>query len=115
MNILFLCTSNKNRSRTAEDFYRAKLPHHNFKSAGLSQKYCLKYRTTLCSIEILSWADAVFVMQDIHRKRIAEYAGESYLKKIEVLHIEDIYSYMQSELLEKLQSHEKLQFLLVSD
>ena len=115
MNILFLCTSNKNRSKTAEDFYRVSCKHHEFKSAGLSQKYCLRYGSTLCSIEMLSWADIVFVMQEFHKKRIAEHGGESYLKKIEVLHIQDIYSYMQLELLEKLRSHEKLQFLLTSD
>jgi predicted protein tyrosine phosphatase len=111
MNILFLCTANQHRSRTAETLYRANCPNHHFKSAGLSQKYCQKYSTTLCTIELLVWADKVFVMEAMHQQRIAEHAGESYLNKLEVLNIEDIYQYMQPALLEKLQSNEKLQFL----
>lgn len=44
--------------------------------------------------------------------RIAEYAGDAYLKKVEILDIEDIYNYMQSELIEKLRTNDKLLFLL---
>ncbi len=43
MNILFLCTANLNRSRTAEDFYRSTSAADQYRSAGLSQKYCQKY------------------------------------------------------------------------
>lgn len=111
MNILFLCTANLNRSRTAEDFYRSTSAAHQYKSAGLSQKYCQKYGTTLCTIELLEWADKVFVMENMHIQRIAEYAGESYLNKIEVLNIDDFYQFMQPELIEILVSNEKLYFL----
>ena len=111
MNILFLCTANVNRSRTAEDFYRSNSPKHQFKSAGLSQKYCQKYGTILCTIELLQWSNKIFVMEDMHVQRIAEHAGESYLNKIEVLHIDDIYQYMQPELIDKLMSNDKLLFL----
>ncbi len=47
----------------------------------------------------------------MHIQRIAEYAGESYLNKIEVLNIDDIYQFMQPELIEILVSNEKLYFL----
>lgn len=113
MNILFICTANQHRSRTAEDFYRSSRANHQFKSAGVSQKYCQKYGTTLCTIELLEWADKVFVMEDMHVQRIAEHAGDSYLNKLEVLNIEDIYQYMQPELIEKLVSNEKLLFLSI--
>jgi predicted protein tyrosine phosphatase len=111
MNILFLCTSNLNRSRTAEDFFRSTCSNHQYKSAGLSQRYCLKHGTTLCSIELLAWADRVFVMEDMHVQRIAEHAGQSYLNKIDVLDIEDIYHYMQPDLVKKLVANDKLRFL----
>lgn len=111
MNILFLCTANLNRSRTAEDFYHSNSPKHQFKSAGLSQKYCQKYGTNLCTIELLEWSDKIFVMEEMHVQRIAEHGGGSYLNKIEVLNIDDIYQYMQPELIEKLTSNEKLLFL----
>lgn len=112
MNILFLCTANQHRSRTAEDYFRSICHSHLFKSAGLSQKYCQKYGSTLCTVDLLEWSDKVFVMEDIHEKRIAEYAGMSYLNKLEVLNIEDIYKYMQPELIEKLRSSENLQFFM---
>lgn len=111
MNILFLCTANKHRSKTAEDYFRAQCPNHRFKSAGLSQKFCEQFGTTLCSGEMLEWADRIFVMEERHKDRIAEYTGDIHLNKITILHIEDIYQHMQIELLEKFQSHEKLKFL----
>lgn len=111
MNILFLCTSNLNRSRTAEDFFRSTCAAHQYKSAGLSQKYCQKHGTTLCTIELLAWADKIFAMEDMHVQRIAEHGGQSYLSKLEVLNIDDIYQYMQPELVEKLVANDKLSFL----
>lgn len=111
MNILFLCTANLNRSRTAEDFFSSTCAAHQYKSAGLSQKYCQKYGTTLCTIELLTWADKIFVMEDMHVQRIAEHAGESYLNKLEVLNVDDVYKYMQRELIEKLLANDKLRFL----
>ncbi len=111
MNILFLCTSNLNRSRTAEDLFRTTCATHQYKSAGLSHKYCLKHGTTLCTIEMLAWADRIFVMEDMHVQRIAEHAGESYLNKLEVLNIDDVYQYMQPELIEALLANDKLRFL----
>ena len=41
-------------------------------------------------------------MEDMHVERIVIYAGENYLGKLEILKIEDIYKYMQKELIEKL-------------
>lgn len=102
MNILFLCTSNQHRSRTAEDCYKKSMPEYAFKSAGLSAKYCAKYGTTLCTIELLVWADKIFVMEKLHLDRIREYSGKQYLKKIQVLDIEDKYKYMQKELIQML-------------
>ena len=85
MNILFLCTANLHRSRSAKDY---------FKSAGLSEKYCAKYGSRLCSSELLDWAEKIYVMEPQHVERITEHEGESYLAKIEILHIDDIYQYM---------------------
>jgi predicted protein tyrosine phosphatase len=112
MHILFLFTANLHRSRTAEDFFRSQCKNHIFKSAGLSEKYCKQYGSTLCSIEMLEWADKVFVMEPLHKKRIAEYTGKQYLHKVEVLNIEDIYQYMQPELLKLFQSDKKLKYLI---
>jgi len=107
MNILFLCTANMYRSRTAEDYFKSLETEHVFQSAGLSAKYCAKYETNLCTIELLGWAEKIYVMEEFHARRIAENAGEHYLAKIEILYIDDIYQYMQPELLDELK---KIQF-----
>jgi predicted protein tyrosine phosphatase len=105
MHILFLCNANVHRSRSAEDFFKAQSNSHIFKSAGL-------YGSTLSTLELLEWADKVFVMEPQHKKRIADYAGERYLQKVEVLDIEDIYQYMQPERLKLFQSDTKLKCLM---
>lgn len=111
MKVLFLCTANQHRSRTAEDFYRIKCPNYKFKSAGLSRKFCEKFGTTLCSEDMLAWADLTFVMEKRHKDRITEHTRDIHLFKISILNIDDIYKYMQPELIEILQSHEQLSFL----
>ena len=63
-HILFVCTANVDRSRTAEDLYRAD-PRYEVLSAGTSA-----YAKTPITREILLWADRVFVMserEDRHR------------------------------------------------
>ena len=102
MNILFLCTANLHRSVTAERIFAAKHPEHEFRSAGLSQKYCEIYGTTLCTRELLSWADMVFVMESAHKDRIEQYPGKEYLSKIRVLDIPDEFKTMEPKLIEHL-------------
>lgn len=110
MNILFLCTSNIQRSKTAENLFKSKYPSHDIKSAGLSEKYCKHYDSTLCTLELLDWADRVFVMEQMHVERLSIYAGEKYLKKVVMLGIEDIYQYMQPELISILEQNKALIF-----
>lgn len=99
MNILFLCTSNIHRSRTAEDYFRETEPDtYTFRSAGLSEKECTRHKSRLCTVELLEWSDKVFVMEEIHKTRIIEHTGTRFLEKIHVLDIEDIYQYNQPEL-----------------
>lgn len=99
MKILFLCTANINRSRTAEDYFSKMVPGHEYRSAGLSEKYCTKHGTTLCSVKLLEWADLILVMESAHRERITEHTGRSFSDKIRVLDIPDLYQYMQPELI----------------
>jgi predicted protein tyrosine phosphatase len=112
MNILFLCTANVHRSKTAEDYFTSINSKHIFKSAGLSEKYCTHYRSNLCTVALLEWADKIYVMEPQHIKRITAHTGEKYIEKVETLHIEDIYQYMQPELLAKLKSCKQLHLLV---
>ena len=66
-HILFVCTANVDRSRTAEDLYRHD-PRYEVQSAGLAP-----FATTLLTRDLLLWADRVFVMcekEDRHQTLI---------------------------------------------
>jgi len=65
--ILFVCTANVDRSRTAEDLYRSD-PRYEVRSAGTAP-----FATTPVSRELLRWADRVFVMcerEDAHATQL---------------------------------------------
>ena len=98
MNILFLCTANIQRSKTAEELFRAANKNHQYKSAGLSSKYVQKANSTLCNEEMLKWADRIYVFEQQHIERIQSYTGDVYLSKISNLNIPDHYQYFQREL-----------------
>ncbi|QYJ86908.1 hypothetical protein K0I73_03985 [Shewanella mesophila] len=103
MNILFLCTSNLNRSKTAEDYFAEKDPLRVYRSAGLSEKECKRNGTTLCSEELLTWADVVFVMEKEHVRRIENYTGQRFLDKVINLDIPDVYQHGEPALIEQLE------------
>lgn len=98
MNILFICTSNIHRSKTAEDYFKTVGDNHYYKSAGLNETNCKRYNSQLCSKELLDWADKVFVMEQKHIERIVQHTGYDFIAKITNLEIEDRYSYMDAEL-----------------
>jgi predicted protein tyrosine phosphatase len=65
--ILFVCTANVDRSRTAEDLYKDD-PRYDVRSAGTAP-----FATTPLTRELLQWAERVFVMcerEDRHQTRI---------------------------------------------
>lgn len=98
MNTLFLCTANKQRSKTAEELFNTIDKSNHYKSAGLSAKYVTKAGSSLCTPELLKWADKIYVFEDSHIKRIQQYTGDVFLSKITNLCIEDKYQYFQREL-----------------
>ena len=98
MNILFLCTANIQRSKTTEEVFRAANNNHQYKSAGLSEKYVNKANSTLCTEDMLKWADQIYVFEEQHIERIKKHTGDVYLPKISNLNIPDNYQYFQREL-----------------
>lgn len=98
MNILFLCTANIQRSKTAEELFRALDNSNEYRSAGLSAKYVNKAGSTLCTEEMLKWADKVYIFEIEHIKRIQKHTGDVFISKIVNLDIADQYSYFQREL-----------------
>jgi len=104
MNILFICSSNKQRSKTADNFFSVKYTDIEFMSAGTNHKTCVKEGTTLLEEWMMEWADKVYVMEHKHKKIITKNVGDKFNKKITVLNIKDIYKYYQKELIEILDS-----------
>ncbi len=108
MNILFVCSANKLRSKTADDYFSERFPEINFRSAGTNHKTCQKEGTTPLDEEMLQWADVVYVMENKHRTEIMKHVGSAYNKKISVLSIPDDYGYYQKELINILINKVKL-------
>jgi predicted protein tyrosine phosphatase len=99
MNILFVCSANKDRSKTADDYFSESYSNHTFDSAGTNKKICIQLGTNYIYEEQLKWADVIYVMEQKHYKAIKEAFKESYSNKISVLNIKDIYKYGSKELI----------------
>lgn len=97
-NILFICSANKDRSRTAEDHFSETHQTHHFDSAGTNKKICHQLGTSFISIEQLEWADKIYAMEPKHQKAIEEVYGRVHSSKIIILHIKDIYKYGEKNL-----------------
>jgi predicted protein tyrosine phosphatase len=95
MNVLFVCSRNKWRSRTAETIFRE---NQNFfvRSAGTEPSARIKVTSKL-----IDWADIIFAMEKKHKQRLIQnFPFNASAKKIVVLGIPDEYQYMDDELIE---------------
>ncbi|MEK6891903.1 MAG: phosphotyrosine protein phosphatase [Nanoarchaeota archaeon] len=89
MKVLFICNQNENRSKTAEEIFKAKF---ETKSAGL-------YNEKPLTEKQLGWADMIIVMEDAQRSEIAKRFPKLYMQKhILSLDIPDVYYHNQPEL-----------------
>ena len=99
MNLLFVCSKNKWRSRTAETIFKNN-EKHSVKSAGTSDGAQVRLTDKL-----LDWADLVFVMEEKHEQIIQKkYKSPIFNEKIIVLDIPDDYQYMDEELILSLET-----------
>ena len=108
MNILFICSANKERSKTAHDYFKDIYPEHAFFSAGTNHKICKKEGTTPLTEDLLIHADLVYVMEEKHKHIVEKHTGNQYLNKITVLNIPDVYSYFHPELVDVLKNHKAI-------
>lgn len=70
MKILFLCTSNKDRSPALEKYFRATHPENEYKSAGINKYFTSQNKTHLVCEEDIVWADVVVAAELIHASKI---------------------------------------------
>lgn len=98
MNVLFVCSKNKWRSRTAETIFKNK-NGLNVRSAGTesSAKVRLNWK-------LIEWAEIIFVMENKHKTRIHKSFRDSLdQQEIIVLDIPDDYQYMDENLIQILE------------
>lgn len=95
-NVLIVCGRNKKRSRTAEYIFKND-SRFSIRSVGLSSKSDRKIKEN----DII-WSNFIFVMEDGQSARISGTYRYLDLPPIFVLHIEDEYEYLDSDLIEML-------------
>jgi len=92
--ILFLCSKNKLRSPTAEAIF-SDMPEWEVYSAGISNDAQVHV-----SLEDIEWADYIFVMEKVHKKKLSNKFGHALKDGIVIsLDIPDDYPYMDDELI----------------
>ena len=97
MNILFICSKNKWRSRTAETIFKNN-GLHQVQSAGTEPSARIKVTERM-----ILWADVILVMEKKHQVRLLDRFSLVQLEeKIVVLYIPDEYQYMDEELIDEL-------------
>ena len=98
--LLFVCSRNLWRSPTAEKILHG-FNGYQVKSAGTETNARIKV-----TAGHLGWADAIFVMEPKHARRLREKFREALAEKTVVcLHIPDDYKFMDPELIELLRSN----------
>ena len=103
MNILFVCTANRDRSRTAEIHFQHKYTEHRFRSAGVNKFLSERHGGILVQRYMLDIADRIICAEHVHSGLIVEKFGKQYLDKIEVLKLGDTKTFMDQELIELLE------------
>jgi len=93
VKILFVCTANRMRSRTAEELYRGD-PRFRVKSAGTSV-----FAQVIINEDLVEWADHIVVMERHHEDKIRKkFSRGRDEMKIHSLGIPDIYFFMDKTL-----------------
>jgi predicted protein tyrosine phosphatase len=94
VNVLFVCSRNRLRSPTAEVVF-SDPPEIETASAGTSPD-----AETVVSADLVEWADIVFAMETVHKRRLNErFSSLLKTRKLVVLGIPDNYEYMDEGLI----------------
>ena len=99
LRVLFICSRNRKRSPTAELIFSGRGGLETA-SAGLAPD-----AEEVVSAETLEWADVLFVMEHVHRRRLQRrYASHIRHARIICLDIPDRYEFMEAALIQRLEA-----------
>lgn len=73
--IIFICTSNADRSVALERYFREKYPQHEYRSAGINEYHTTKKGTHLVNQDDVDWADLIVYAEDVHRDKISKWVS----------------------------------------
>lgn len=76
LKIIFICTSNADRSPSLEKYFKEIHPNNEYRSAGINKYFCEKKGTHLINKDDIIWADLLVFAEDVHFKVVCErYSG----------------------------------------
>lgn len=107
-NVLFICTSNRDRSRTAEIYFQNKFPEYRFRSAGINKYFSERHGGVQVKAYMLECADRIICAEKEHRNYILAHFDLKYKDKIEVLDLGDTDTFMSPQLIQKLEEKFKI-------
>jgi predicted protein tyrosine phosphatase len=64
--VIFICTSNKDRSPSLEQYFRSVYPKNEYRSAGINKYFTSQKGTHYLTQEDIDWADLMVYAEDIH-------------------------------------------------
>lgn len=103
MNILFVCTANRDRSRTAEIYFQNAYRDLRFRSAGINKYLSERHGGIHLKRYMLDQADRIICMEQVHSDYITQQIDKSYISKIEILYLGDTKGFMSKALIKMLQ------------
>ena len=99
IKLLFICSRNQWRSRTAEEIFKNR-PGYAVKSAGTEPSARIRVTEGL-----IGWADIIFVMERKHRALLLDRFPEALSERpIHCLDIPDDFAFMDPDLVASLES-----------
>lgn len=106
--ILFICTSNECRSKTAEIYFQNKYIEHRFKSAGINKYFSERHGGAHVKQYMLDVADRIICAEQCHSDYIIKNFDKKYLSKIEILNLGDTENFMSQQLIDLLEEKFKI-------
>jgi predicted protein tyrosine phosphatase len=96
--VLFICRLNRYRSATAERIF-CKRKDLDVRSAGTAEDALVRVNARM-----LDWAEVIFVMDPLQMEALRRmFPSHPALERVICLEIEDVYSFLQPQLVELLQ------------